>query len=293
MFSPNFKSRFYKIVRSLAFIFIVMFVFRLIYGYVNTNDRNNSDMLTFQDQSISMRKNYASEKFIKGIDISTQMQIASNQKYEKTATIQSKTSEFEKDEKKIRALTKSKKAIIQYEQNSGNKGNRSLQLSIGVIPAEFDSFYMEAKKIGTLKWNEITKVDKTNEYRELNARKISLEKSLNSLNELKSRTGQIDDLISLNEKILDTEEKLQGLGVELGNYDTENEFCTVKFSLKEGFTEKSISFSHRIKVALEWTIKYYAILMTGLSFLALAAFLFILIIEKLKILKILEDDKGV
>nr|GFD12335.1 hypothetical protein [Tanacetum cinerariifolium] len=101
---------------------------------------------------------------------------------------------------------------------------------------------------------EITKVDKTNEYRQLNAKKVSIEKTLASLNELKSKGGQISDFVSLNDKILEIEEKLQELGVELGNFDAENEFCTVKFSLYEGATEKSISFIHRLKVALEWTI---------------------------------------
>ena len=118
-------------------------------------------------------------------------------KFEKTASIKSKTSEFDQDENLIKAKTKSYNAIIQYEQNLGQKGNRQIHLLIGVNPAKFDNFYLDLQKIGTLKGIEITKVDKTNEYRQLNAKKISIEKMLASLNELKSKGGQFEDFISL------------------------------------------------------------------------------------------------
>ena len=107
--------------------------------------------------------------------------IASNQKFEKTASIKTKTSEFEKDEKLIKDKVKNFNSVIQYEQNLGQKGNRQIHLLIGVNPSKFDSFYLEVQKIGVIKATEITKVDKTNEYRQLNAKKASIEKTLQSL----------------------------------------------------------------------------------------------------------------
>ncbi|MNE66136.1 hypothetical protein D3C80_1616690 [compost metagenome] len=160
---------------------------------------------------------------------------------------------------------------------------------IGVDPSKFDSFYVDIQKIGHVKAKEITKVDKTNEYRQLNAKKVSIEKTLQSLNELKSRGGQITDFISLNDKILETEEKLQELGVELGNFDSENEFCTVKLSLYEGSTVKSIKVIHRVKVALEWTIKYFAIIVFTSLILSITVLVLVLIVDKLKILNILKQ----
>src|SRR5690606_7303982 len=148
--------------------------------------------------------------------------VASHQKFEKTASVKTKTSEFEQDEHLIKSKTKLYKAVIQYEQNLGQKGNRQIHLLIGVNPEMFDSFYLDIQKIGMIKATEITKVDKTNEYRQLNAKKISIEKTLQSLIELKSKGGQISDFIALNEKILETEEQLQNLGVELGNFDEVN-----------------------------------------------------------------------
>lgn len=273
-----------------AALFLIMFTFRFIYGYTSKDAGNVN--VTFDDffSSISdVRKNYASEKKESkgGGDVQINANYASNQKYEKTAIIKTKTSDFENDEKKIKEKTKEYDAVIQYEQNSGQKGSRQLHLLIGVNPDLFDKFYGDAQKIGRITQCEVTKVDKTNEYRQLNAKKISIEKTLQSLNELKSRNGQVADFVMLNDKILEIEEILQDLGVQLGNFDTENEFCTVKISIYEGFSQNSISLMHRLKVALEWTINYYLILVIAIFVASLAALIIILIIDKIKVMNIL------
>jgi hypothetical protein len=285
----TFKTRFWKIGKWFALLFVLLFAFRLLYGYLETDTSNESGQTDNFFSSIdNLRKNYASEKIsTKGGDIPAIQNIASNQKFEKTASLKSKTSEFDKDEKSLKTSAKAFNAVIQYEQNLGQKGNRQIHLLIGVNPTLFDSFYLQIQKIGQLKATEITKVDKTNEYRELNAKKASIEKTLQSLNDLKAKGGQIADFVALNDKILEIEEKAQELGVALGNFDAENEFCTVKLSMYEGATEKNISFMHRIKVALEWTIKYFSYITSTVLFLSIAIFVMLLIIDKLKLLKLM------
>jgi hypothetical protein len=283
----NFKTRFLKLFAWSSLSFVVLFAFRLVYGYLeidisNTGGNHNN----FFGSLENTRKNYASEKkMMNNTNVQEQANMASSQKFEKTASIQTKSSEFEKDEKNIKNKTKEFNAVIQYEQNLGQKGNRQVHLIIGVNPNTFDAFYAEVQKIGLVKSMQITKVDKTNEYKHLNAKKASLEKTLQSLLELKSRAGQITDFVSLHDKILDIERQLQELGVELGNFDVENEFCTVKFSLYEGETQKNISFIHRVKVALEWTIKYFAVLMFSVVLLGIAVFILLLVIDKFNIIR--------
>jgi Domain of unknown function (DUF4349) len=284
--TTNFKTRFWRISKWFGGLFILLFVFRLVYGYVATDTNTGNDYSDNFFSSIdNLRKNYASEKIaMKGGDVQVASNIASNQKYEKTASMKLKTSEFDNDEKQLKAKSKSFNAVIQYEQNLGQKGNRQIHLLIGVNPNFFDSLYIDLKKIGVLRATEITKVDKTNEYRQLNAKKASIEKTLQSLNDLKAKGGQIADFVALNDKILEIEEKAQELGVELGNFDTENEFCTIKLSMYEGATEKNISFIHRLKVALEWTIKYFSIIAVTTFVLTLTIFVLLLIIDKLKVI---------
>jgi hypothetical protein len=286
----SFKNRFLKLSKYFGGLFIALFFFRLLYGYIATDINVNSDFGGDFFSSIdNLRKNYASEKsfsknsFSQNQSANAPSMPESSQKFEKTATVRSKSSEFERDEENIREKTKSYNSIIQYEQKLGQKGSRELHLMIGVNPSRFDSFYLEMQKIGVIKATQITKVDKTNEYRQLNAKKASLEKTLLSLNELKSRGGQISDYVALHDKILEIETQMQGLGVELGNFDSENEFCTVKLSMYEGATKRSISFIHRVKVALEWTIKYFAMMIFAFLGLSLLILVLITVVDKLKI----------
>jgi Domain of unknown function (DUF4349) len=280
----TFKNRFKKVSFRLAGIFVILFLFRLLYGYLELsgNDNRGSDG-DFFSQVENVRKNYASEKLAFHNNVQQQATVAQNQKYEKTATVKTKTAQFEKDEAAVRQTIRSFHGVTQYEQNAGNKGSRVLHLLIGIVPDSFDVFYEAIQKTGSIRSKEITKTDKTNEYRKLNARKASLEKTLISLSELKSRGGAITDYVSLHDKILEIESQLQELGVELGNFDAENEFCTVKLSLYEGASDK-IGFPHRLKVAFEWTVKWYALLMIAFTELLLATFLLLLITDRLNIL---------
>lgn len=288
--TTNFKTRFRKTSKWFGGLFILLFVFRLVYSFVATDENNGRDYSDNFFSSIdNLRKNYASEKMLMKADIQSTQNVAANQKFEKTATIKTKTSEFEKDEKQLKEKSKSYKAVIQYEQNLGQKGNRQIHLVIGVSPILFDSFYLDIQKVGVVKALEITKVDKTNEYRQLNAKKVSIEKTLQSLNDLKAKGGQIADFVALNDKILEIEEKAQELGVELGNFDAENEFCTVKLSMYEGATEKNISFIKRVKISLEWTIKYFSIIMLSAFTVVLTIFILLLIVDKLKIISTLRN----
>jgi Domain of unknown function (DUF4349) len=288
--NTNFKTRFWKTSKWFVGLFVLLFIFRLIYGYTALDFKNGNDYSdNFFGSINNLRKNYASEKIAMKGEVQISQGMSSNQKFEKTASIKSKTAEFENDEKKLKLKTKAYDAIIQYEQNLGQKGNRQIHLLIGVNPTMFDSFYVDIQKIGIVKAMEITKVDKTNEYRQLNAKKTSIEKTLQSLNDLKTKGGQIADFVALNDKILEIEAKAQELGVELGNFDSENEFCTVKLSMYEGATEKSIRFIYRIKIALQWTIKYFAMIVLSTLVVACAIFVLLLIVDKLKIINAVRD----
>ena len=89
--------------------------------------------------------------------------------------------------------------------------------------------------------------------------------------------------MQLENRILEIEQSLQELGVSLGDFDEENEFCTVQFSLIEGKI-KPISFLHRVKVALEWTVGIYLQLFVVLTLILVFAYLLILVIDKLKLI---------
>lgn len=277
------RYRIWIIARWLIGLFAALFIFRLIYGFAQPAVRYDSytdDFFT----NVALRKNYASEKgSLKQEPIPTGATgFNASQKYEKTATTRARSTAFEKDQATLLARIKAYAGVVQYEQRNGNPGERQLHLSIGVDPAKFDSFYTAVQSIGRVRFTEVTKVDKTNEYRQLNAKRTSLEKTLASLNELKASEGRITDHVELLEKIRGIESELQDLGVELGNFDTENEFCSVRFSLYEGATEKKIGMMQRLKVALEWTLQFYAIAIVCIAGILLTALLLAVLVDKMR-----------
>jgi hypothetical protein len=227
---------------------------------------------------------------------STQMKVQGNapnkfievdQKYQKIADLATDTNRFTKDERKIRAITKKHNALIQYEENTGLPGSRFLQLAIGVPPAEFDAMVLDVKKIGALKSFNISKTDKTNEFKELQGQRRSLEQTRASLLALKARSGgKIDEYINLENRILEIEQELQKLGVQLGDYDVTNEFCTIKMTLAEKAIRISPSVWQRIIKALEWTIKYYLVMVIILFICSLTTLILVSLFDKLK--KLLE-----
>ena len=281
--ATNLRYRAWVLSRWLIGIFIALFVFRLIYGYSLPDNvevyEGSGDFFS----GVELRKNYASEGVVKDAAGGAGTALFnSSQKYEKTATTRSRSSAFEHDEGRLTSTIKGYKGVIQYEQRSGNPGNRELHLLIGVDPLKFDSFYTAVQSIGRIRSTQVTKVDKTNEYRQLNAKKATLETTLASLIELKNKGGEIKDYISLHEKIREIESELQALGVDLGNFDTENEFCSVRFSLLEGTTEMKISLPERLNAALEWTLEFYAISVACLLGASLLALLIAVLVEKLR-----------
>ncbi|MEM7182764.1 MAG: DUF4349 domain-containing protein [Spirochaetota bacterium] len=284
------KKRLVKTCFYLCLGFVGLFLFRLGYGYTK-KPRANGFLPTQSLQEFSQtRRNYASKKYkVKSMSSIAQAPVNVDQKYEKIASIRSKSVKFSQDEKQARNKVKQFDALIQFEQKSGNKGSRRLHLQIGVPPQNFDALYKELVGIGIVQAKQITKKDKTNEYKKLNAEKASLEKIRTSLITLKNKGGKIQEYMQLENRILEIEQELQNLGVSLGDFDAENEFCTVLFSLREGRLVK-ISFFHRLKVAFEWTIKYYLLLMLVFFFMVSFAYVCLLCIDRLKLIQRIFKD---
>ncbi|MCE3258966.1 MAG: hypothetical protein K0S12_607 [Bacteroidetes bacterium] len=286
------KKRIFKIAAYFIAGFVLFFVFRLVYSYSEKTYRDDEDSVFDDFESVVVgRKNYASDSYkFKSEKYATAAsqgpaELSVNQKYEKIANLSAKSEKYDDTEKNIRHQIKTFNCVIQFEQKTGNKGNRNLSLMLGVKPEQFDSLYEKLKTFGNIKRAEITKIDKTNEFKALNARKVSLEKTRNALIALKNQSGKIEEFISLEERILSIEDTLQFLGVSLGDFDLENEFCTIRYSLTEGRAPVSMSFLHRVKVSLEWTIEFYFWFIIVLVFILVASAVLVFLVNQLKIVQ--------
>jgi len=259
------KGKMRMVLFALGAGFVVLFGLRLLYGLMNSGPGGTSlSIIGSRPAEFEFsKKNYASEKFLAPAANGAQAHNV-DQKYEKVASVVSRTSAFDQDEARVRGTTGKYHALVQYEQSSGLAGHRHLEMAVGVVPAEFDNVVEEIRQIGTLASIRIDKVDKTGEYSNLIAKKASQEKARDSLLGLKGRAGSIDEMINLENKLLAIESEIQTLGVSLGEYSQENEFCTIKLTLDESITSAQISVAHRIKVALIWAGTYYLVLLVTL-----------------------------
>jgi hypothetical protein len=254
-----------KVKRALLYIaagFVLLFGLRLGYGYLSPSFQQSISE-TFEAGSGYFefsKKNYASEKFLAPAQ-NGQQSYSVDQKYEKVASVSSRSQAFDQDQARVRSLTDQHHALVEYEQSSGLKGNRHLELAIGIVPAEFDNAVEEIGHIGKLSSIRVDKTDRTREYRDLRAKQASLEKTRESLTSLKGRGGKIDELMNLENRLLDIEGQIQALGVSLGEFSQENDFCTIKLTLQEFTPATHISLLYRIGVALRWTVIYYLVLL--------------------------------
>jgi hypothetical protein len=287
-------KKFRNLVLILIGIFCLMFAFRLGYGYTLKIEEGQSDYADF-DYFDSGKQNFASTNYNKGWDKGGKLDLDYNssapdfdggtsvdQKYEKIAEVKAETHQFDEDEDYVRKQVEDFEGIIQYEKKYGNDGQRKLQLQVGIPPENFDSLYQRLIGVGYTHFKQIVKNDKTNEYLELNARKASLEKTHKSLIEFKEKGGKIDEYVNLENRILEIEVELQNLGVNLGDFDESNEFCTMKFALSETkkATDKTVSFYHRSKVALEWAIAWFLRIISITFFLVFTALIITVLFEK-------------
>lgn len=247
----------------LLLAFLTLWALRLGYSYltkpnglVQTNSEEFNSVI--EDFSVE-RKNYASSKMKVEPSVGQVALGSVDQKYERIGTLASLSQNYEQEEKALYDLIKQEQLMIQFEQRAGLKPARQLNIALGVVPDKFDSTIEALRKIGELKSIQIDKNDKTNEYKKLEAERISLQKARDTLLELRQKDASTADLISLTNQLLDVEKQIQALGVSLGDFDANNEFCTVKFSLKERRADKALQISllQRAKVALEWTAGVY------------------------------------
>lgn len=219
------------------------------------------------------RKNYASEKQSGGT-----IAPGDFQKYEKVATIGETTSNFDADRAKAQALIVAVGGLTQYEQQQGLAGHRILQLGIGVPPAKFDSFIEDVRKIAAPTYLAIVKTDKTNDYRQLRARRETLEKTRKALMEMAGSGGSIDERLKVQAQLTEVEEKIQNLGVSLGDFNAENEFCTVKLTLAESAAVPASTLTVRLLKAFAWAAEYFFFIAGGFLLLTLAFWLAALVL---------------
>ncbi|VAW78962.1 hypothetical protein MNBD_GAMMA12-3243 [hydrothermal vent metagenome] len=260
-----------------ASVFLLLFLLRMVWGYsqypngIRTQTSNSRYISSIQLKKSNI-SSYKGKFRGKGRSVSKVGTVPTNTstaigKYERVGSIESHTKKFVADEERVNNIVTKFKSIIQYKQKTGlkRKHNRLLKLGIGVDPDQFDEMIEALRKVGTIVHFNIEQVEKTDEYKKLQVKRVSLEKMRAALIKYRGKGDKVKDLISLEDRILGVEKEIQSFAVSIGEFNSVHEFVTVKLALVERIVKKKtieISFSHRLKVSLEWTISTYASLLS-------------------------------
>ena len=226
----------------------------------------------------SSRKNYASYKK----DVQTDSgPSGTSEKYEKVARLSSATSSFDEDRQRLYQLIAEEKGVIQFESLEGLRGRRVYYLSAGIPPEAFDTTVEKLQSIADSTGISIQKTDRTSEYLTLLERRASLEKTRASLAALKAKGGGMDEFLKLENRLLEIGEQLQDTNLSIGQFNAENEFCTVQFSLreKEGLSARRIY--HIVKDSVIWTVALSAMLLFFGTLAAIGIWVLLLLKERL------------
>jgi hypothetical protein len=259
-------------VALAAAIFLALFAFRLT---VEPPEVTLAYVSLGRSQSFEFAKNnYATAPKLLG---PSGQPVGDIQKYEKIATLTELTRDFDADRKRVDDLIAKQQGVVQFERATGLAGRRALYLGVGVPPDRFDAFIDSVKTIGTNAQIEIIKNDKTNEYLQLRAKRATLEKARAGLEALQG--GSVDERIHVQNRLTEIEERIQELGVSLGEFDNQNELCTVKLTLTETTGAAPTSWGRRIVDALEWASFRYALLGVGFLGLVFGAWLAVLLVR--------------
>lgn len=256
-----------KLFRGFILAFLAVFVLR--WGYEvffsshdillsGTNWSNSNFEVSSKDSARTT--NYASSKIT--VQDTKGQAVTIDQKYEKTAFLSATTTAFAADNTRLRQVIADQDAVIQAENLSGLSGSQTLAITIGVVPEHFDTLAESLRDIGSLQSLTINKVDKTDAYRKLLASQATLTKTRESYAALKEMGGSIQDLLTVEEKLLEVERNLQELGVDIGLFSSEQSFCTVNFTLREVAKQTvSVRFLLRcLQTSFFWTLGVFVLL---------------------------------
>ena len=264
------RKQFKAIIIALLVLYVIIFAARFMYDLATFKDPADSVNYYYNgyiDNEKRMTTNVASLKKEYAGVVAGSVEVL-EQKYEQVASVTAKTVSYDDDLARLDSAIEQAQAVIQTEMSQGLEGSRTLRRAIGVKPQYFESCLEDVKKVGMLISITSQKTDKTYEYRQMLAQKQELEKRLESYILLRERSGTINEMLSLEDKIIEVESMLLQQAVNLGEYSDDNALCTINVSLYEG---NPASLARIIWNSFTWTNICYFCILGGIILLCLAA----------------------
>lgn len=165
---------------------------------------------------------------------STRANIPESVKMIYRANLELETTEYEKAQSDIVTLTNQLGGYFE-EQSSNNysSGYRSASYTVRVPAAQFDAFLHQIGELCRVRYQTQSAENVSERYYDMESRLETAKIKLDRLQELLSRAEAMEDIITLESAISETEYQIESLSGELRHYDALIDYSTIYVTLQE------------------------------------------------------------
>ena len=150
------------------------------------------------------------------------------------ANLELETTEYEKAQSDIVTLTNQLGGYFE-EQSSNNysSGYRSASYTVRVPAAQFEAFLHQIGELCRVRYQTQSAENVSERYYDMESRLETAKIKLDRLQELLSKAEAMEDIITLESAISDTEYQIESLSGELRHYDALIDYSTIYVTLQE------------------------------------------------------------
>ena len=160
--------------------------------------------------------------------------VLENQKIIYTGDINLETTEFDEAVKALAALAEVKGGYLESSTvGGGSRGYRWADYTVRVPSAQFQSFLDQAGELAHVTWRNTNLENITETYYDTAGRLKTQQIKLERLQKLLSQAENMEDIITIESAISETELAIEQLTGTLRSYDALVDFATVHLSLEE------------------------------------------------------------
>lgn len=163
------------------------------------------------------------------------------QKLIRTAWLELESTEFDEAARGLKELTEAYGGYFENSSVANHKGGARWGDYSVRIPAErFDAFLSQAGALCHLTWQEVSQEDISEAYYDTEGRLKTQKIKLERLQELLAKAEDMEDIITLESAISETEWQIENLSGTLRRYDGKVNYATVHINLREVYKLSSV-----------------------------------------------------
>ena len=165
----------------------------------------------------------------------------SGQKLIRTANLELETTEFETTVSSLESLVRELGGYMESSSlRNRSSGYRSAHYVIRVPAVEYDAFLSRAGELCHETWRSTSQEDISEMYYDTQGRLKTQQIKLERLQDLLSRAENMEDIITIESAISETEQMIDSLSGTLRHYDGKVDYATIDLTLSEVYQYSNV-----------------------------------------------------